>query len=291
MAINVRFITGIRWHKGLLEMLNNMTFIYDPSWKANNSAKATFPVSFFHVKSCHEIMEAEVSQKQMLFYNSSLGENNSDPAVDSGLLNVVADNIVVKPKVYRLDVVIPYHNLTLLDQSFVYNTHTAQAITSTLLKTKGEGLSKADKVIGSYQTLSQPYFNLIKSLLRTLMGASFNSRLGTIDEWISNVSHHSDYNKESLETMWRLRHIVKMKMWNSWQYKYVAIVSVDVTKEGTEDGVYEASMTVQEMPIVTMYAQDASNFPVIEKKNPLLEVRGRTAIETLDTASGLLGSD
>ena len=295
MAINMRFITGIRWHKGLLEMLNNMTFVYDPSWSMNNSTKATFPVCFFHVKSngCHEIMNSEISQKQMLFFNSSLGEASSDPAVDSGLLNVVADNIVTKPKMYKLDVVIPYHNLTLLDQSFVYNTQTAQAIHTALIRHNnkvGKATAKADKIIGSYQTLSQPYFNLIKTLIKTLMSANYaNGRSGAIDEWISNVSHQPEYNKESLETMWRTRHIVKMKMWNSWQYKYVAIVDIDITKEGEEDGVYEATLTVQEMPIVTMYAQGKKMLSVFERVNPLLEERGKRAISTLDYASGILG--
>ena len=65
----LRFITGIRYHKDMLERLNNMTFIYDPNWNPNNSDKATFPVAFFHVKGCHEAMSSEVSQKQMLFYN------------------------------------------------------------------------------------------------------------------------------------------------------------------------------------------------------------------------------
>ena len=138
MASGLRFITGIRWYKGLLETLNNMTFVYDVNWNPNNSPKATFPVCFFHVKSCHEIMNTEISQKQMLFYNSSIGADDSDPAVNSGLLNVVADNIVIKPKMYKLEVVIPYRQVSLLEQSFVYNTHTAQVIHETLINTDSD---------------------------------------------------------------------------------------------------------------------------------------------------------
>lgn len=321
MALSTRFITGIRWHKGTLEMLNNMTFIYDPNWKINNSVKPTFPVCFFHVKSQHEALTSEVSQKQMLFYNSDVEASSSDPlaskdpAQDSGLLNVVADNIVIKPKTYKLDVVIPYHNLTLLDQSFVYNTFTAQAITSILMTKKleignnnlypdtmakekalingvKEKLSGVDKAIGSFATLSQPYFKLIKTLITTLLSGNYASRQGFMDEWIGNTVQQPDFNKESLETMWRMRHILKMKVWNSWQYKYVAIVDCDITKEGTEDGVYEATLTLQEMPIVTMYARQNrnSNLPVFERKNELLQKRGDIAINVLDYASGFLGN-
>lgn len=291
MAMNLRFITGIRWYKGLLETLNNMTFIYDTNWNPNNSVKATFPVCFFHVKSQHEVMTSEISQKQMLFYNSKEDSSTkdatagSDPKLDSGLLNVVADNIVIKPKMYKLDVVIPYHNLTLLDQSFVYNTHTSQAIASAFI---GEGASTARNVnqaLGAMSTLSQPYMQLIKTLIKTLLNSNYDF---SVDNWVGNVVHQPDYNKESLEVMWRMRHILKMKVWNSWRYKYVSIVDMDITKEGTEDGVYEATLTLQEMPIVSMKAKEEQTKKIFEFKNPLLQARGDTAIKVLDTASGTL---
>ena len=296
MALGVRFITGIRWYKGLLETLNNMTFVYDTNWNPNNSVKATFPVCFFHVKSMHEIMNSEVSQKQMLFYNSSVSQkdengndksttNNSDPKLDSGLLNVVADNIVIKPKMYRLDVVIPYRNLSLLNQSFVYNTHTAQAIATAFVGDQ-DRTTMANKVLGAYSTLTQPYLKFIKTVINSLVTFNFNS---TTDEWISNVVQQPDYNKESLEVMWRLRHIVKMKVWNSWRYKYVSIVDIDITKEGTEDGVYEATLTLQEMPIVTMYAEGKKSATVFEYKNPLLKATGDKVTQLLDKAGGQIG--
>ena len=284
MAINLRFITGIRWSKTLLEALNNMTFMYDPSWKASNSVKATFPVCFFHVKGQHEVMSSEVSQKQMLFYNSSVGEdgdNSGDPSLDSGLLNVVADNIVIKPKVYKLDVVIPYQKLTLLDQSFVFNTQTLQAVNEVLIN---DEYNKAeDKTYASYATLSQPLFTFIKSLLKSMLLTNrFTDSF--VQDYILGVAKQPDYNKESLETMWRMRHVVKMKMWNSWKYKYFGIVDIDITKEGTEDGVYEATLTVQEMPIITMYAQGVNKRANFTWKNPLLEMRGKNIITMLNKA-------
>ena len=307
-AIDLRFITGMKFYKDELETLNNMTFIYDANWSANNNPKPTFPVCFFHVKSNgqHESMSSEISQKQMLFYNSSADTNDSDASTgvdkDSGLLNVVADNIVIKPKIYRLDVIIPFHNLTLLDQSFVHNTFTAQAMASALINKTIKSavkekmgdkdyatLKQVDKDISSVATLSEPYLNFVKALLTTLLSTDYSSDIGFIDDYISNVTGHSDFNKESLETMWRMRHILKMKVWNSWQYKYVSIVDIDITKDGTEDGVYEATLTLQEMPIVTMYAKRKSAMAVFERKNPLLEKRGTTAIRVLDNAGGILG--
>ena len=285
MADGLRFITGIKWYKGLLEALNNMTFIYDVNWNPNNSPKSTFPVCFFHVKSYHEVMNSEISQKQMLFYNSSVGENTSDPSLDSGLLNVVADNIVIKPKIYKLDVVIPYRQLSLLDQSFVYNTQTAQAIHETLIS-KNSTTKRADELLASYSTITQPYIKLIKTIMTTLINYQLRD---SVQDWIDNTLHQPDYNKESLEVMWRMRHILKMKMWNSWRYKYVAISDIDITKEGTEDGVYEATLTLQEMPIVSMYPQGVNVKSIYEHKNPLIATKGEALIKTLNTAGGEYG--
>lgn len=288
MGFSTRFITGIRWHKGLLETLNNMTYVYDPNWNQNNSVKATFPVCFFHVKSMHEVMSSEISQKQMLFYNSKAGANASDPSLDSGLLNVVADNIVIKPKVYKLDVIIPYKNLTLLNQSFVFNTHTAQAVTSALVN-KNIRTNTTDKNLGAIASLSQPYFTLIKTLIQTLLVTPNGE--SSVSEFMSNTVQQPDYNKESLEVMWRMRHIVKMKVWNSWRYKYVSIVDVDITKEGTEDGVYEATLTLQEMPIVSMYPKDVTSMIKLDRKPTLLSLRGKAVINVLDTAGNTLGKN
>lgn len=282
--MNLRFITGIKYYKDMLQRLNNMTYIYDVNWRPENTSKATFPVCFFHVKSngCHEVMSSEVSQKQMLFYNSSEKESNSDPALSSGLLNVVADNIVIKPKVYKLDVVIPYNKLTLLDQSFVFNTHTQTAMTQALI-TNSDGKD----YVSSWATLSSPYLTFVRDLMRTLTYENYaDIDLFDIRDWIGNTIQQPDFNKQSLEIMWRMRHIVKMKMWNSWEYQYLVINDIDITKEGTEDGVYEATLTLQEVPIVTMYNRLNSKGTPVPYKNPLLSFSGEKAIQALNFAGG-----
>lgn len=289
--INLRFVTGVRWYKGQLEMLNHMTFIYDSQWNPNNSVKSTLPVSFFHVKSCREVMSSEISQKQMLFYNSSADPSKADAKLDSGLLNVVADNIVIKPKMYKLDVVVPYHRLSLLDQSFVYNTHTMNAMQEAIIKTRAEAVNN---YIGSWATLKQPYVDLVTNLIRTLVASAVSSESGSeIDTFLKSVTNENDYNKESLEAMWRMRHIVRMKMWNSWQYKYVAISDIEITKEGNEDGVYEATLTLQEMPIVSMgntaSIKNWAGKVMNAKRNALLQVRGQAVIDLLDNASNVFG--
>ena len=285
MANGLRFITGVRYYKGMLEKLNNMTYIFDPNWNINNSNKASFPVAFFHVKSYHEAMSSEVSQKQMLFYNSDEASNKADPSVDSGLLNIVADNIVIKPKVYKLDVIVPFRNLSLLNQSFVFNVHTASVINSVMI---GKESKAGDVMLQAYAGLSQPYVSLLRDLLKSTIGRTYTTNIGqeNLSDWIKDTVQQPDFNKQSLELMWKLRHIVKMKMWNSWEYKYVAIVDMDISKEGTEDGVYEATLTVQEMPIVTMYNQASTSGNKFVYKNPLLEKNGEKTKALLEKAGG-----
>ena len=282
MSDHLRIITGIKYQKDLLQKLNNITYIYDVNWRPENSNKATFPVCFFHVKSngCHEIMTSEVSQKQMLFYNSGIEKNDSDPALNSGLLNVVADNIVIKPKMYKLDVIIPYSQLSLLDQSFVLNNHSLTNIPLFIDNVETGGYS-------SWATLSTPYISFIRDIMRSLVYQDYTDiDLFDVRDWISGTVQQPDFNKNSLETMWRMRHIVKMKKWNSWEYVYLSIVDIDITKEGTEDGVYEATLTLQEMPIVTMYNQDNTVGVKLSRKNPLLEKEGKKVISMLDFAGG-----
>lgn len=276
--MSLTFITGVKFYKSILEQLNRVTYIFDPKWNPSNFTKATFPVCFFHVKSMHEVMNAEVSQKPMLFYNSNSEDNNSTS--DTGLLNVVADNIVIKPKTYKLDVIIPYQDLSLLNQSFIFNTETMQAITSAFLQTKGKM-----SAVSSWNTLSQPIIKFYRDLLKTLLT---QNEASASDEFINNVMNQPDYNKNSLECMWQLRRILKLKLWNSWEYKYVSITDIDITKEGTEDGVYEATMTVQEMPIIYALSKAPSGKKFVYT-NKALQLQGDKAIELLNKAEVVMG--
>lgn len=275
--MSLTFITGVKFYKGILEQLNHVTYIYDPEWNPNNSTKATFPVCFFHVKNMHEVMTAEVSQKTMLFYNSNSSPSNATS--DVGILNVVADNVVTKPKSYKLDIVVPYQDLSLLNQSFIYNTQTMQAITTALLKTSGK-----TSAVASWSTLSQPMVKFYKDFLKTLLT---QRKDGGVDDFINNVMNQPDYNKNSLECMWQLRRVLKMKVWNSWEYKYVTITDLDITKEGTEDGVYEATLTVQEMPVI--YALRKKDISGFKYKNNALYAKGKAEIALLDSAE--VGAD
>ena len=138
-------------------------------------------------------------------------------------------------------------------------------------------------MLQTYGNLLSPYTNFIKTLLRQMVHINFHA---SFEDWVRDTVQQPDFNKQSLELMWKLRHIVKMKVWNSWEYKYVAIVDIDISKEGTEDGVYEATLTVQEMPIVTMFNQASTRGNKFVYKNPFLEKNGEIVKGLLNKAGG-----
>lgn len=268
----MKFITGVHFSKNMLNTLNGITFLFDNNWEPGVGDVPTFPVSFFHVEKQHEILESEISTKTMLFYNDNSALASS--TVTGGLTNVVADNIVIKPKVYKLDIIVPYSNLTLLTSHFSLSAEQLNGVSTLLVSGK-----KSEDNVSPYLSLATPYVDVIKSLLRQLVFADFSN----LNSLISNVMSAPDYNKNSLEAMWLNRSILKMKVWNSWRYKYVSIVSLDTSKDGTEDGVYRASLTVQEMPIMTFRKQGLKK---INWVNPLVKASGMAIKAVINAKEG-----
>lgn len=276
---NLTVITGIHFSKSMIRQLNSMTFIYDPNWNPDDYSYPTLPACFFHLKKMNEVMTSEVSQKPLLFYNSQKASN--EEGVSSSVLNVVADNIVIKPKVYKLEVLIPYNNISLLS-GFTQNVLETVPAIMTAQFTGGTEGSNWSSYVAPWLSMSQPYLKLVKDILKQVSNVNFS------DNWLNGVTGTPDYNKKSLEAMWRSRKIVKLKSWNSWNYKYVAITDIDITKEGTDDGIYEASITVQEVPMITI----KNNLSGIKKfKNVSLQsLEGKAMVSALDIAGSAFES-
>lgn len=239
----LRFVTGYSFATNLLKAINNMTFFYNPLWEYNDNTKGTLPVAFFHLKGIHEVMTSEVQTKKVMFYNSQK-ETTIDSASGS-VVNVIADNIVNKPKTYKLDVIIPYSSATLLFNSSYFNSEQVSMVGDFLVRNSADQSN-----ILSYVT---PYIELMKAI--------FNS-LGILDasalyDFPKSIIEKPTPNKDSLEYLWKSRTIVKLKLWNGWKYKNVVITDIDITKEPTEDGVEEATITCTEVPVMKMRTYNA----------------------------------
>lgn len=262
----ITVITGLRYNTSLVKIFNNLTFLYDPNWEYQQG-EPTYPIAFFYVKSMTEQMSSDVSQKPMLFYNTAGDSNDS---TKGGLMNIVADNVVLKPKVYKLDIIIPANGSTLKNSSFSFD---AIANVNGLLFSNGEfmgssGLNLASRIVNIS-------LGVLETLFKGLYGTSVSA--STI---CNMLLQQQDYNKASIEYMWSNRRILKLKLWNGWKFKYLIIKDFDVTKTGENGDFYEGTLTCQEVPILTFRSQaESASLTALSKLSKALGKFQKTATD------------
>ena len=240
----VTVITGLRYKTSLVKVFNNLTFLYDPNWEYQQG-EPTYPIAFFYVKSMTEQMSSNVSQKPMLFYNTAGDSNDS---TKGGLMNIVADNIVLKPKVYKLDIIVPANGSTLKNSSFSFD-----AITSVNGFLFSNGEFKGSTGLDISSRIVNISLGILETLFKGLYGTSVSA-----SSICNMLLQQQDYNKASIEHMWSNRRILKLKLWNGWKFKYLIIKDFDVTKTGENGDFYEGTLTCQEVPILTFRKQSES---------------------------------
>ena len=262
----ITVVTGLRYNTSLVKIFNNLTFLYDPNWEYQQG-EPTYPIAFFYVKSMTEQMSSDVSQKPMLFYNTAGDSNDS---TKGGLMNIVADNVVLKPKVYKLDIIIPANGSTLKNSSFSFD-----AITNVngFLFSNGEfmgstGLNLASRIVNIS-------LGVLETLFKGLYGTSVSA-----SSICNMLLQQQDYNKASIEYMWSNRRILKLKLWNGWKFKYLIIKDFDVTKTGENGDFYEGSLTCQEVPILTFRSQaESASLTALSKLSKALGKFQKTATD------------
>ena len=263
----ITVITGLRYNTSLVKVFNNLTFLYDPNWEYQQG-EPTYPIAFFYVKSMTEQMSSDVSQKPMLFYNTAGDSNDS---TKGGLMNIVADNVVLKPKVYKLDIIIPANGSTLKNSSFSFD-----AITNVngFLFSNGEFKSSSGLDIAS--RIVNISLGVLETLFKGLYGTSVSA-----SSICNMLLQQQDYNKASIEYMWSNRRILKLKLWNGWKFKYLIIKDFDVTKIGENGDFYEGTLTCQEVPILTFRRQaESASLTALSKISKALGKLQKTATDT-----------
>lgn len=240
----VTVITGLKYNTSLVKVFNNLTFLYDPNWEYQQG-EPTYPIAFFYVKSMTEQMSSDVSQKPMLFYNTAGDSNDS---TKGGLMNIVADNVVLKPKVYKLDIIVPANGSTLKNSSFSFDAMT---------KVNGFLFSNGEFKGGTGLDIASRIVNISLGILETLFKGLYGTSVSA-SSICNMLLQQQDYNKASIEYMWSSRRILKLKLWNGWKFKYLVIKDFDVTKVGENGDFYEGTLTCQEVPILTFRKQSES---------------------------------
>ena len=262
----ITVVTGLRYNTSLVKIFNNLTFLYDPNWEYQQG-EPTYPIAFFYVKSMTEQMSSDVSQKPMLFYNTAGDSNDS---TKGGLMNIVADNVVLKPKVYKLDIIIPANGSTLKNSSFSFD-----AITNV----NGFLFSNGEFMGGTGLNLASRIVNISLGVLETLFKGLYGTSVSA--STICNMLlQQQDYNKASIEYMWSNRRILKLKLWNGWKFKYLIIKDFDVTKTGENGDFYEGTLTCQEVPILTFRSQaESASLTALSKLSKALGKFQKTATD------------
>lgn len=265
----VTVLTGLKYTTSLIKILNNMTFLYDPNWEYEKG-KPSYPISFFFVKNMTEQMSSDISQRPMMFYNTASDTND---ATKGGVMNIVADNIIIKPKVYKLEIVIPANGGALSNTLFNFENSSA---VYTFLSTKRD---LSDNSVVRPMAGIGTAINILKTLLNSLYGTtlSFSSVLNALLE-------QQDYNKASLEAMWRGRRILKLKLWNGLKFKYLAIRDLDIQKTGLDGDFYMATLICQEMPILSMRQQSKTSSLGISAFSSALGKAQKAVVDTFITA-------
>ena len=263
----ITVVTGLRYNTSLVKIFNNLTFLYDPNWEYQQG-EPTYPIAFFYVKSMTEQMSSDVSQKPMLFYNTAGDSNDS---TKGGLMNIVADNVVLKPKVYKLDIIIPANGTTLKNSSFSFD-----AITNV----NGFLFSNGEFMGGSGLNLASRIVNISLGVLETLFKGLYGTSVSA-SSICNMLLQQQDYNKASIEYMWSNRRILKLKLWNGWKFKYLIIKDFDVTKTGENGDFYEGTLTCQEVPILTFRSQaESASLTALSKLSKALGKFQKTATDT-----------
>ena len=270
------FITGLKYDTNVVKALSNMTFLFDPNWKyeANNP---TYPIAFFYVKKQTEDMASEVSQNPMLFYNS-----DATDGVKAGLMNIVADNIIIKPKVYKLDVLIPMTMDTFFSGGYFNANNVIN--TNTFMFTSGE--NQGNKTLSTVMNIASKTMGILRTLFTALYGTELSA-----SSIFTMLCQQQDYNKNSIEYMWRSRRILKLKMWTGWQFKYLVIQNFEITKDGENGNFFEGTITCQEMPILTIKpSSKVSSLSVLGKLSSVLgkgiKIATNTFINAMEATVG-----
>ena len=262
----ITVVTGLRYNTSLVKIFNNLTFLYDPNWEYQQG-EPTYPIAFFYVKSMTEQMSSDVSQKPMLFYNTAGDSNDS---TKGGLMNIVADNVVLKPKVYKLDIIIPANGSTLKNSSFSFD-----AITNV----NGFLFSNGEFMGGTGLNLASRIVNISLGVLETLFKGLYGTSVSA-SSICNMLLQQQDYNKASIEYMWSNRRILKLKLWNGWKFKYLIIKDFDVTKTGENGDFYEGTLTCQEVPILTFRRQaESASLTALSKLSKALGKFQKTATD------------
>lgn len=227
-----------------IDYWTNMTCFYDKQWVFNPKL-STVPLCFFHIVSIREITTAQVSEKRVIVYQAPKGSTGvSGSRVQSPAyrpnLEVITDNVVVQPKRYQMEIIIPD---TLIGSFTQQGIAKLSAMVDFIGKTDVVDESTANKIESGMRIL-QSVFDVVNAAAKTA-----DLVLGAME---TGSTQMKTMNKNSLDAMIGNGHVVCYKKWTGYDYVYGVLTNADITKSPKEDGVFRGTLTFQETPVLNI---------------------------------------
>lgn len=223
---------------------NNLTFFFDRWWEPETD-RETLPFCMFQVANYSDAQQAELSKKRVMVYQPPSKEGSADAEVTdtAGAMQVVVDNIMVQPKTYNLSLIVPSSpagrwiksRLQLqryLQQVLGGFSQSLDEATRSFMQGEMTRMADTMDIMRQYVSMSNIYMS--------------NTRRA------ENDSGANMANKNSLDAMVERGRVLMFKTWMGNDYKYVVVTSKTAEKKGTEDGVWRVSLTVQEVPVLSL---------------------------------------
>lgn len=206
---------------------NNITYLYDRNW-IPVAGELTLPFALFHIIGYQEIKTSDLSTKRVILYDPVESEES-----ESGVMQVISDNIVTKPMSYQIDVIAPFQ---IIGMNYLSRYNAQEVVWKYLVNEINENVSTEERV----QKPTPPY-------------NGFN-----IEDLKKFNESNPNLNKDSLDLMVASGRILELKSWLNGVSKYVVVTNSKSVKKAEEEHAWRVSLECKEVPILTADTKDQS---------------------------------
>jgi hypothetical protein len=248
--------TVMRIATDALNYWTSLTCLYDRYWSADPDV-VTLPICMFHVKKITPTFSNEVSKKRVILYEPAEDrrtpvEKAADP-LRAGVMQTVVDNIVKNPRTYSMEIIVPFQPIG---------------------RYVGEGVKTISDMIVAFSDLFggneapggvSDWLGGIFSTVFSMLGAA--NTMAEFAGKLPGMDGVSYINMNSLEAMADSCRTLCMKMWTGYDYKFVTITNMTYDKDPKEDDVFRATLTLQEMPVLSITRPNTPLEPAPIKRN------------------------
>jgi hypothetical protein len=231
--------------KDAISYWQNMTCFFNQWWYPQPE-RITFPFCFFHITKYSESHSLETSKKRIIMYDppeerGAQQTTRQDP-VRRGLMQTMVDNTVIQPKTYNIEAIVPFLPFGRYVNQGVFVGSVFNALAGQM---GAAGISQSDIDYLERQLNTT-------GMLQRIKPAQRDQKFILEQETQTMTNSDAMVNKNSLDQMFETGAIVQFKTWMGFDYKYVIIRDKTIEKRAGEDDVWRVSMTLEEMPILSL---------------------------------------